>query len=404
MSFIFNNEIKYSDSSNLDAFGRLRVSNITTLIDIKHNFDKLPLLVNEAISGTATSVFSKEFAKVIMNTNGVNDYVIRESKSHAVYQAGKGQLFEASFCSFEIQKNIIKRVGGFTSDSLPNYNNSLDGFFLESNGVTGEISFNIFRSGSTIYNLTMANWNNDIVDPNDIDWSLTQLLFVDYQWLGVGRVRFGLVLKGKIVYFGESNGTNNLADVYMSSPNKPIRYDIHQVGSGTGSFEMICSQISTEGALNALFSTVAVVHSATTTMSTSGQKYPYIGYRLKPDYSGIKSNIDKISILNTSNDNYVITAEFNPVLSTSVTWFNIPNSPFEYALANGTPTITSNGFILDSIIGQAGTSALTSLQFKDNQIVPNTRLDGTKDELWICIQPLGANATFNGTANILYYL
>jgi hypothetical protein len=31
-------------------------------------------------------------------------------------------------------------------------------------------------------------------------------------------------------------------------------------------------------------------------------------------------------------------------------------------------------------------------------------VDGTLDEMWVCITPLGANATFLGTAEILYYL
>lgn len=404
MSFIFNNEIKYSDSPNLDAFGRLRVSNITSLLDIKHIYDKNPLLVNEVTGGSATSVFNKENARVRMSTSANNDYVIRQTKGHAVYQAGKGQLFEASFSNFQLETNVIKRVGAFVSSTASTYNTLFDGFFLESNGVTNEISFHIYKSGTTSYSSVTTSWNSDEIDVTTIDWSKTNLLIVDYQWLGVGRVRFGLNLSGQTIYFGEHNNANHLATVYMSNPSQPIRYEIRQVGAGSGYFDMICSSISTEGPLNSLYSTVAIIHSATTTLNTSGQKYPYIGYRLKQNYSGIVSHIDKLSILNTSNDNYLVTVEFNPTLSTTVTWVDIPNSPFQYALGDGTPTITGNGHVMDSIIGAAGTSALTTLAFDDNQIMPNTNINGTKDEMWICITPFGANATFNGTANVLYYL
>ncbi len=74
---------------------------------------------------------------------------------------------------------------------------------------------------------------------------------------GVGRMRFGLDLDGILIYFTEHNCANNEPNVYMSSPNQPIRYEIRQVGVGSGSFDMICSQVSTEGALNGLYSTVA---------------------------------------------------------------------------------------------------------------------------------------------------
>jgi hypothetical protein len=404
MAYIFNNEIKYSDSAILDAFGRLRVSQVTSLLDIKHVTGKNPLTVNEVTNGTATSIFNKENARIRMSTSANNDYVIRQTKGHAIYQAGKGQLFEASFSNFAIETNVIKRVGAFVSSTAATYDTVFDGFFLESNGVTNEISFKINKSGTTTYSSATSDWSSDEYDVNDIDWTKTQLMFVDYQWLGVGRLRFGLNISGQTIYFGESNHANNSDTVYMSNPSQPIRYEIKQFGAGSGYFDMICSQISSEGALNELYFTTALIHSATTTMSTSGQKYPYIGYRLKPDIQGIVSQIDKFSILNTSNDNYFITVEFNPTLSTSVTWIDLPDSPFQYALANGTPTITANGFIIESILGEAGASALTSLEVKNTQIRPNTNIDGTKDEMWVCLTPLGANATFNGTANILYYL
>jgi hypothetical protein len=190
----------------------------------------------------------------------------------------------------------------------------------------------------------------------------------------------------------------------MSSPNQPIRYEIRQVGAGTGTFDMICSQVSTEGALNGLYSTVGIEHSNTATLSSSGTKYSYIGYRLKQSYKSVTSQYSNISILNTSNDNYLITLEFNPTLSATPTWTDIPNSPFQYSLGTGATTVTSSGHIMYSLIGEAGASALTVINFDDNQIRVGSNINGSLDEMWICITPLGANATFLGTAQVLYYL
>lgn len=111
-----------------------------------------------------------------------------------------------------------------------------------------------------------------------------------------------------------------------------------------------------------------------------------------------------MSILNTSNDNYLCTIEYNPTLSATPTWTDIPNSPFQYSLGTGTSTISSDGHIMSSLIGQAGMSALTTLKIDDNQIRVGSNIDGTLDEMWVCITPLSNTATFLGTAEVLYYL
>jgi hypothetical protein len=406
MSFIFNNQVSYSDSANLDAFGRLRTAAVQNLLDIKHVYDKNPLQVNEVTAGTATSIFNQQFARVRMSTAANNDLVIRQSKTHPIYQPGKSQLFQASFSNFQLETNVIKRVGGFTSTTASTYNSVFDGFFLESNGVTNEISFQIWRSGTTVYSAATTVWNTNEFNPIGLDWSNTNLMSVDYQWLGVGRMRFGLDLDGILIYFTEHNCANNEPNVYMSSPNQPIRYEIRQVGVGSGSFDMICSQVSTEGALNGLYSTVGVINSTTADLNSSGTKYPYIGYRLKPSYKSVTSQYSSLSILNTSNDNYLVTIEFNPTLSATPSWTDIPNSPFQYSIYNGTvtTTITSPGHIMSSLIGESGSSALSTIKVDDNQIRVGSNVDGTLDEMWVCITPLSASATFLGTAEVLYYL
>ena len=406
MSFIFNNNISYSDGPNLDAFGRLRTAAVQNLIDIKHVYDKNPLQISEVTAGTATSIFNQEYARVRMSTSANNDLVIRQSKTHPIYQPGKSQLFQASFSNFQLETNIIKRVGGFTSTTASTYNSVFDGFFLESNGVTNVISFQIWRSGTTIYSAATTLWDDNGFDPTGINWSNTNLMSVDYQWLGVGRLRFGLDIAGQLFYFTEHNCANNEPNVYMSSPNQPIRYEIRQIGAGSGYFDMICSQVSSEGALNGLYSTIGIQNSTTADLGTSGTKYPYIGYRLKQSYKSVTSQYSSLSILNTSNDNYLVTIEYNPTLSVTPSWTDIPNSPFQYSVYNGTvtATITSPGHIMTSLIGESGTSALTTIKVDDNQIRVGSNVNGTLDEMWVCITPLSNSATFLGTAEVLYYL
>ncbi len=68
MSYTYSNEIKYADGFNLDAFGRLRTSNLTTLLDLKHTYDKQPLLVDEEILGGATSLWANSSVNMTVSS------------------------------------------------------------------------------------------------------------------------------------------------------------------------------------------------------------------------------------------------------------------------------------------------------------------------------------------------
>ena len=401
MSFIFNKEIEYADSPNLDAFGRLRVSEITSLIQIKHIYDKLPFQINEVTAGTATSILNQSNATVAMSVSSSGDYVIRQTKERATYQPGKGQLFEASFSNFNIQTNVIKRVGHFTSSTTAPYNTNYDGFFLESNGITNNISFQIWKSGTLTYSGATSTWNNLKFNPNDISWDKTNLAFIDFQWLGVGRVRFGLNISGTTYIFAEYSGTNNLSNVYMSSPNKPIRYEIIS-SSGTGTFNQICSQVSMEGAINSLSTSSFISQSNSTTFNNVGTKYPFIGFKMNTNAGDVTPYIDKIDVLNTSNDNFLLTVELNPIISSAMT-FNAIDSYVDASFGSNSQTITTSGYILGGFIGEAGTQALSSFNLRFSEIKPGKNINGTIDQVWLCITPLGANATFLGSTNLYYY-
>jgi hypothetical protein len=401
MSFIFNKEIEYADSPNLDAFGRLRVSEITSLIQIKHIYDKLPKQVDEATGGTATSVFSQTNANVTMSVSSNNDYVIRQTKERGIYQPGKGQLFEASFSNFQLQTNVIKKVGYFTSSTSSPYNTNYDGFFLESNGATNVISFQIWKSGTLTYSAATTSWNNTKFNPNNISWDKTNLAFIDFQWLGVGRVRFGLNLSGTTYIFSDFSGTNNLTNVYMSSPNKPIRYEVRSSG-GSGSFNQICSQVSMEGAINSLNDTTFIAKTNTTSLNTAGTKYPFIGFKMNNNTSDVTPYVDNITIINTSNDNYLLTIEINPTISSGMTYTAI-DSYIDASFGSNSQTVTSSGTILGGFIGESGTKTLTNFNLRFSEIKPGKKINGDVDAVWLCITPLGANAHFIGSVNLYYY-
>jgi hypothetical protein len=401
MSYIFNDRIAYSDSVNLDAFGRLRVSETRSLLELKYDQDKLPNQVDELVNGSASSTLDSTNACVIMSVSNTGGYVIRQSKERAIYQPGKSQLCDFSFSDFQLDSNVIKRVGYFSSTTAATYDSQFDGFFLESNGVNNKISFQLWKTGTLILSAATDTWDSSEINPSTIDWSKTHLMAVDFQWLGVGRVRFGMNLSGNTYVFKTNSGTNNLDDVYMSSPDQPIRYEIRSSG-GTGSFHQICSAISDEGTRNTLKRTGSVSQIDTVTLSSSGTKYPFIGLRASPIYDQVTIQLTNCQVLNTSNDNFLVTVEINPTISSGMTYSSGNTAEWQYSLGDGAQTITSDGVIIAGFIGQAGTSALTTIELNETEIKPGRKIDGTVDQLWVCITPLGAAATFIGSTNFTY--
>jgi hypothetical protein len=406
MSFIYNNAIKYSDSPNLDAFGRLRTSNVTSLLEYKHTYDKLPLVINEVTAGTATSVYDKPNSQVVMSVSTNNDYVIRQGVARGIYQPGKGQIFEASFSDFQLQTNVIKRVGYFTTSTSAPYNSVVDGFFLESNGQTGIVSFQIWQSGTTTFSAESTSWLTTDYDVTNINWSKTQLMFTDFQWLGVGRVRFGVVIDGQFKLFTTSTGTNNLDNVYMKSPNQPVRYEIRSVSGGaSGSFNMICSQVSLEGSINSLQKSTSVLAFTAQTKPTAYVTYPILGYRLNTNYEGANitlSDIQSLNITNPSKADYLITIQYNPTLSSTSSWTNITDTPVQYSLSTG-QTITTQGHIIASFMGSGNGTQVDNFEFKDNMLKPGLKVNGTPDEIWICVKSSLGNQDFRTSINLSYF-
>ena len=144
----------------------------------------------------------------------------------------------------------IKAVfdGTGTNNLTPN-----NGIFFE---CDGSLSWNIAKNGSITETVTQANWNVDKLDgtgPSGItlEPEATQILIIDYEWLGVGRVRVGFVIDGLIYYVHYFNHANDdtFTSVYMSTPNLPLRYTIETDGTEAAELDHICSSVISEGGL-----------------------------------------------------------------------------------------------------------------------------------------------------------
>ena len=225
---------------NADAGGRTRVSQITTLFGGKKLNADDPL--KWVTVGTGTLTFQQN--KALMEVTA-GQYLIRQSPHYNPYFEGKSQIVEPTFDNFQPQAGVVKRVGYFSSNAVAPYDTNKDGFWIESDGTT--IRLIVSRFGVEVLNLPWTEWDA-YAAISTYNWQNFTVMFTDFLWLGGAVLRVLMKVNGHIQLVHTFDYAGTSQDVFMQSPNQPMRYEIRS-SSGAGSFREICSQVSTEGSI-----------------------------------------------------------------------------------------------------------------------------------------------------------
>jgi hypothetical protein len=195
-------EIRGLLPSKFIAIGTINTDNGTDTmnIDCNHNdFQVGDTITGQTSGATATVVsvgtgsniqHSYDRSSVILTTGtGATDKAIRQTHRYHAYVPGKSNLSLLTFVLGSVVTNVVRRVGIF---------DDLNGIFLEQ--TESELAFVIRTatsgSASDASRVVQSDWNKDKLDGTgasgvNLDATKTQILFIDYQWLGVGRVRIG---------------------------------------------------------------------------------------------------------------------------------------------------------------------------------------------------------------------
>jgi len=234
------------DSPALDAFGRMRVSEPASIFDSQFQYDLQPL-VWESITGAGGSVehLPNESAARLLTTGAPNSLSTLQTYQYFRYQPQKSQMIAMTFSFGTPVSGVVKRVGQFDSQN---------GIFLEQDGSNGAaVVIRTFVSGEiSEERVYQANWNGDKLQGfgktrTTLDLSKSQILIIDYQWLGVGRVRVGVDIGGAIIYLHSFNHANVDETAYTTTMNLPLRYEINNSsGNVHSSMRAICSSVASE--------------------------------------------------------------------------------------------------------------------------------------------------------------
>jgi hypothetical protein len=399
-----NQSFKAGDSPSIDAFGRWRVSNPETLFDSKNIFNdpdqtdaseenQILFYDNQETSGSGTSTKynpneSSQTVSVGATTAGKRT---RQTKMRFNYQPGKSQEVMMTFNLDGTQSGITKREGIFDDQN---------GLFLRAVGDAISLVRRSYVTGSAVDTaVAQASWNLDKMDGTGIsgitlDWTKTQILFIDYEWLGVGRVRIGFVVDGIIYYVHQFLNANNLDLVYMTTPNLPLRSEIENDGTGVASdLTQICSTVISEGGSQDLgMIRYASTNGTHVDMATENLVYAVIGIRLKSAYIGASiKQLNAALQLQTGSHKVEWMLIFNPTVAGTFTYADETNSAVQIARGAAANTVTGgykmSGGFLESGGNQAG-NAGSSDKGLNNALLLGSLIDGTVDEIVLCARPI----------------
>ena len=395
------------NGTNVDAFGRVRVSQPYTLFDSQNRY-AADNQFEVSTTGTGTSSFLSNEATVKLEVTGAGvGSVIRQTYRSFPYQPGKGLLILTTFVmDSSTSANLTQQVG---------YYNTQNGVFFKRTGSTNSF---VLRSNSTptpgtpsdTRIVNQSSWNGDKLDGTGdsgftLDTTKAQILWMDFEWLGVGSVRCGFIIDGQYIVCHTFTNANEISSVYMTTAILPLRYEIVTTTAAVAaSMKTICCSVVSEGG----FEQTSIDHVArrTTVLGTIGTTFlPVVSIRLASGRTGAVVIPNRVQILPTTSQNYEIALVKNPTL-TGATWAStVPsNSNVEFdvaATAMTGGTIAQTNFLASNTAGGTGSTSFANAYNFDLQL--GATIAGVSDIYTVGIRTVSGATTGDAVGSLSFF-
>jgi len=202
--------------------------------------------------------------------------------------------------------------------------------------------------------------------------SKAQIVFHDIEWLGLGTVRCGFVIDGRLIHCHSFHHANYITSTYMTTASLPLRYEIKNTGTTATSSKMkqVCSTVISEGGyeLRGLQQAVGNDILVPRSMATKGVYYPLVSIRLKQTRLDAIVILTAISFLATGNG---VNYNWKIIAGGTITtggWTDAGvDSAVEYTLSGTDLTggrVLASGFINSSNQGSPSLDLLKEALFK----------------------------------------
>lgn len=267
----------YEGNPQLDAFGKLRVSGATLLGEYIFSNGTLSTQFSGNLRNNGTVTWDQNSRALVLNNTTDNDsHTSWTSNTYHHYFPGSSQLFIGTFAMGDSGKTGLMREWGMFDDK-----NGF--FFIQENGILG-VGIRSNASGSiTQQVITQNNWNVDKANGSGrsqmiLDVTKDNIYWIDVQWLGAGRIRFGTYYNGQRIVLHEFYHGNKYSLPVTAMGALPVC--VHQMNmSATGSTSQMrawCMAVWTESNLDVRTTALTSLHSFSKTVSVN-DSYNYIG-------------------------------------------------------------------------------------------------------------------------------
>ena len=232
----------------LDAFGLTRVTQRSLLEAFKFQYSATSN-IDDIIVGSATATHLPDESSVnLTTTTGATDSIIRSGEHWYPYVPGVGREAVLTLVGGDSGKaNNVRRWGLFDDEN---------GVFWELDGTTINVVVRSNVTGTpTDTKVAQANFSDDVLDGSggssnrsiiNLDITTYNIFWIDYAWLGTGRIRFGIYSPdGDRLTCHVVNNANANSAVYMTTGSLPVRWENTNTGitSGSSTLKITCAAV-----------------------------------------------------------------------------------------------------------------------------------------------------------------
>lgn len=367
MTILSSPKIQIADSVSSDAFGRLRVSNNVTLFNSIMQYSTHTWAVNlwdkwqTITGGGAESVnhLPNESAVSMDLTTVSGQFIIRQQHIYNRYQPGKSHLIYITGV-MPVKANVTGRIGYFDDN---------DGIFFENDGINNKVGIRTSTSGSPVDNtINQSSWNLDKLDGTGasgitLDPTKSQLIYIDFAWLSVGRVRIGFNVNGVNTAVHEFLHANLFQLPYMKTANLPVRYEIRNTSTSASatSMKQMSSTVISEGGQEIEPGDQVDIASGVTSVAVDQTFRPVMNIRPKLQFNGINNTgvlepltVDVISLSGGANAEWCVvrnptitggTASWQDEAATKMTEFDVAQTGNAVSISDGDIILGGYAFI-----------------------------------------------------------
>jgi len=393
--------------TQFDSFGKTQVSQQHTLGNYTQLFDPedREFWIDTFGAGAATYA-PDESASILSVGTTSGDKCHKTSHKYHIYQPGVSQTVLMTASMGDTGKAGVRRRWGYFDVN--------DGVFFELDGTSFNVVLRSSTSGSVVETvIPQTSFNVDTVDGNgnselNLNLMSVNIFWIDLQWLGAGRVRFGIFNPdGTRLTLHSLNNANSNPRAYMRSGTLPIRFEIENTAISASSSEMkhICATVKTEGD----FKPKAIVFGAHSDVPIAVDETAYVpllsiqaNLLHGGKHNAVAAIPSNVSVIAGDAGPVRCDITISPVL-TGATW-NVANLGSAFTVDRDATALTGGAKIFSFLVGAGQVEEIDLTEILGyNSIYGRLNADGvTQNHLTLKAKGINATTTTSAFASITW--